>query len=137
MLTSIPLLVALSSTASPGVTVHIEGVRSASGTLRCLLHNRADAFPGNDELALAKGEAPAAVGSVLIHFDVSAAGDYAVSCFHDENGNRKLDFNFLHIPKEGLAASNDAKGHLGPPIFADAKFHYAGVELPLTVHITY
>ena len=31
----------------------------------------------------------------------------------------------------------DAKGRMGPPSFTDARFHYAGGELTLTVHIVY
>jgi len=42
-----------------------------------------------------------------------AAGTYAVSAFHDENSNGKLDRNFMGIPREGVGASNNAKGHLG------------------------
>lgn len=38
-------------------------------------------------------------------------GKYAVSVFHDENGNGTLDHNFLHFPAEPLGFSNDF--HLG------------------------
>jgi hypothetical protein len=41
--------------------------------------------------------------------------------FRCENSNGKLDTNFVGIPREGVGASNDAKGHFGPPKFdADA-----------------
>jgi len=43
-----------------------------------------------------------------------APGRYAVSVFHDENSNGKMDTNFIGIPREGVGASNNAKGHLGP-----------------------
>ncbi|WP_299127153.1 DUF2141 domain-containing protein [uncultured Winogradskyella sp.] len=49
-------------------------------------------------------------------------GNYAVSIFHDENDNGKMDTNFLGIPKEDYGCSNDATGFMGPPKWNDAKF---------------
>jgi uncharacterized protein (DUF2141 family) len=71
------------------------------------------------------------------NFTDIAAGDYAVSVFHDENSNGKLDRNFIGMPKEGVGASNDAKGHFGPPKFNDAQFTYSGGQKTLTIHIQY
>jgi len=50
-------------------------------------------------------------------------GKYAVSVFHDENSNGKLDTNFLGIPREGVGASNNAKGHFGPRNSARQRFN--------------
>jgi uncharacterized protein (DUF2141 family) len=55
-------------------------------------------------------------------FENVPAGTYAVSVYHDINDNNKLDSNFLGIPKEPYASSNDAKGFMGPPKYSDAKF---------------
>jgi len=49
-------------------------------------------------------------------------GTYAISMFHDENENNKMDTNFIGIPKEGYGCSNNAKGFMGPPKWEDAKF---------------
>ncbi len=49
-------------------------------------------------------------------------GEYAISVFHDENNNGKMDSNFMGIPKEAYGTSNDAKGFMGPPKYKDAKF---------------
>ena len=51
---------------------------------------------------------------------------YAISAFHDENDNEKLDTNFLGIPVESWCTSRDAKAYFGPPSFDDAKFRYTG-----------
>lgn len=55
-------------------------------------------------------------------FENLPKGIYALSSFHDENNNQKLDTNFFGIPKEPLGMSNNAKGFMGPPKFKDAKF---------------
>ena len=49
-------------------------------------------------------------------------GVYAISAFHDTNNNKKLDTNFLGIPKEPIGMSNDATGFMGAPKYKDAKF---------------
>lgn len=59
---------------------------------------------------------------VQIIFENVPVGTYAVSLYHDENENNKLDVNFLGIPKESYGTSNDAKGFMGPPKYNDAKF---------------
>lgn len=37
-------------------------------------------------------------------------GVYAISCYHDANGNAAFDMYFGMIPKESYACSNGAKG---------------------------
>ena len=49
-------------------------------------------------------------------------GSYAISTYHDENDNDKLDKNIVGIPKEAYGFSNDATGFMGPPKWEDAKF---------------
>jgi hypothetical protein len=51
---------------------------------------------------------------------------YAISVFHGENSNGKLDTNFLGMPRGGMGASNGAKGHFGPPKFVAAAFRFQG-----------
>jgi uncharacterized protein (DUF2141 family) len=41
---------------------------------------------------------------------------------HDENDNKKMDTNFIGIPKEDFGCSNNATGFMGPPKYEDAKF---------------
>jgi uncharacterized protein (DUF2141 family) len=49
-------------------------------------------------------------------------GEYALSIFYDSNDNGKLDTNFLGIPKEPIALSNNARAKFGPPKYKDAVF---------------
>lgn len=62
---------------------------------------------------------PAKEKSVLVYRNLSA-GQYAVSVFHDENGNGKLDANPAGIPIERYGFSRDAHGTMGAPAFTDA-----------------
>lgn len=60
--------------------------------------------------------------SCTVVFSDIPNGTYAVSMFHDENENGKIDTNFLGVPKEDYGCSNNAKGVMGPPKWEDAKF---------------
>jgi uncharacterized protein (DUF2141 family) len=125
---------AMRSTATSKVELRVRGIRSEQGVVLEALHDRAEGFPG--EGAIRFGKATVSGGKVEIAFDVPP-GEYAISCFHDENGNGKLDTNWLGIPKEGVCASNDATRTTGPPRFRDAKFDVADATVVQTVTLVY
>lgn len=54
---------------------------------------------------------------------------------HDENGNGKLDSNWLGIPSEPVGASNDARGQFGPPSFEDAAFELGPGDVTVTIRL--
>lgn len=66
------------------------------------------------------GEIKANTAKVV--FENIPDGEYAISLYHDENNNGKLDKGWFGIPKEGYGCSNDTKGNMGPPKYEDAKF---------------
>jgi uncharacterized protein (DUF2141 family) len=70
-------------------------------------------------------------------FSGIAPGTYAVSVFHDENSNGKLDINFIGIPREGVGASNNARGHFEPPGFDPAAFQFPRGRVDLKITFTY
>ena len=53
-------------------------------------------------------------------------GEYAISLFVDSNGNKKIDKNFLGIPKEQYGFSNNVMGRMSAPSFDQAKFVVTG-----------
>jgi uncharacterized protein (DUF2141 family) len=68
-----------------------------------------------------------------VTFKKVPAGTYAISLFHDENDNGKMDTNFLGIPKESYGCSNNAKGFMGPPKWEDAKFEVRNKTIIQTI----
>lgn len=75
-------------------------------------------------------------GTASVVFTDIPKGTYAVSVYHDENDNAKLDRNGFGMPTEGYGTSNDAKGFMGPPSFEDAKFTI-GNNAKATININY
>ena len=53
-------------------------------------------------------------------------GEYAITLFVDFNGNKKIDKNFLGIPKEPYGFSNNVIGNMSAPTFDQAKFVISG-----------
>ncbi len=50
------------------------------------------------------------------------SGKYAVRSYHDENNNKKMDTDFLGIPKESWGCSNNVRPPLSAPKFEDMIF---------------
>lgn len=101
------------------LTVNISGLNSDKGTLLIGVYNKKEDFLNKQF----KGEISKIENkkSVVI-FKNLPRGEYAVSFVHDENDNKKMDTNFLGIPKEDYGCSNNATGFMGPPKYEDAKF---------------
>ncbi len=65
---------------------------------------------------------PAEVGQVELCLPAPGPGTYAIGLYHDENGKKNLDRNFLGIPVEPLGVSNNPGFVFGPPSHADSAF---------------
>jgi len=120
-----------------GIRVSIGRLRSDKGQVVCALFSSAAAFPKNPDKAVATTKSNISHGQAVCEFSGVDPGRYAISVFHDENSNGKLDRNFMGIPREGVGASNNAAGHFGPPRFNDAAFQYPGGELDLPITVAY
>jgi uncharacterized protein (DUF2141 family) len=123
------------------VTVDVVGLHSGEGRVLVALYCGEEGFPGQIKKACASQVANAASAKgkrVRMVFEGVAAGEFAVSMFHDENSNSNLDRNFLGIPKEGWGTSRDAKANFGPPSYADARLPLkAGEHKQIVVHVQY
>jgi len=117
--------------------VVVNNLRNKTGQVGFFLFNSADAFPGHTEKALLSGFVKIVGNSVEYTFTNLAMGSYAVYVFHDEDNDRKLNTNFIGMPKEGIGVSNNAKGHFGPPKYNDAKFDFNKPEQTITISLTY
>jgi uncharacterized protein (DUF2141 family) len=119
---------ALGAAASPAyaeqVTVNLEGAESSEGSIVVCLWDRDAKFPNCEKgEPLERVVLPATATSAI--FENVVAGTYAVSMFHDANGNGKLDTNFLGIPRESVGLSNNPR-IMGPPRFKPSLFEVAG-----------
>jgi uncharacterized protein (DUF2141 family) len=126
----------VSDAASNAISVSVTGLRNDHGQVACTLFGSADGFPTKPEKAMARQFVKIAGSSASCVFDNLQPGSYALAVMHDENGNGKLDKNFIGMPTEGFGASRDARGTMGPPKWDDAVFPFAGgsVQIPVAIH---
>jgi uncharacterized protein (DUF2141 family) len=125
------------ATASGKLMVEVSGFRSDQGQLLLRLYDREDGFPKDGSKALRQVRQRIEGARALIALDGLPFGSYAIGCVHDENGNGKLDTNLLGIPREGVCASNDARGRMGPPSWKDARFEFKSDGATIHIHVTY
>ena len=113
------------------------GLRHHRGEVRMSIFAKKDGFPDHDELSLQWGRATIAGDSATFVFTPLPSGRYAVSVFHDENGDGSMQKDFLGRPSEGWGVSRDVKARFGPPSFAAAAFDAAGDTLTVRLHLRY
>jgi uncharacterized protein (DUF2141 family) len=123
------MVCSLLSQAQYRVEIVVTGVRDTTGVIMVALFAGSETFlkkPVVGKFARAEN------GRAVVVFEGQPAGEYAASVIHDANRNRKLDTNFLGMPREGFGFSNDAMGTFGPPSFEKARFN---VTEPISIHI--
>jgi acyl-CoA reductase-like NAD-dependent aldehyde dehydrogenase/uncharacterized protein (DUF2141 family) len=116
--------------ASDGsLSISVALPRNAHGEIAYLVFAAPDGFPTDRDKALRHNFVPVAqpdAGLQRIDVGPLPPGRYAISVYLDENGNRKLDKNWMGLPKEPVGVSNNpnpnAKNHFGPPRFQESAF---------------
>ena len=107
---------------SPMLGISFTNITEAKGCIYLGIFNcKADFL--KPEKACYKKIIPVSVAGAR-EFDCSglAAGTYAISCFHDLNGNGKLDTNLFGIPTEPYGFSNNARPKFRAPKWEEARF---------------
>jgi len=103
------------------LTINISGLESNKGKVLIALFNKKEQFL---KKRFKGGMTTITAKEATYVFEGIPKGEYAVSIFHDENDNDKMDTNFFGIPKEDYGCSNNARGFMGPPKYEDAKFQF-------------
>ncbi len=120
------------------IIVNMTGLRSQSGTvLVCLWRQQDKEFPICSKTSSMQYIAAEPSGSnATVTFQNIPSGDYAISAFHDENQNGRLDRGFMGRPEEGIGFSNMTQGVQGRPSFDRAKFAVSG-EKTISISLVY
>ncbi len=118
------------------INIEVQNLKNITGKVSIGLYNKSENFPIISKVY--KGVHLDIDSDTLFYtFKKIPDGIYAVSVFHDENSNSKLDKNFLGIPKEGYGFSNNAKATLLVPSFNDAKFKISTQTVNLNIKMEY
>ena len=106
------------------IVVSIKGLRNiGQGELLVMLYQKTDRIEMDPKKAFKLMRVPVEAAELKVSFQDIPFGEYAVGYFHDMDGNKKLKSNWIGIPREDLAVSNNARGGpLGGPKWEEAKF---------------
>ena len=106
------------------LTVVVDGINHQKGEICMGVYSSHKGFPFNTN-AVVKSACVESTGGTLTHvFSGLKPGNYAVAVMDDQNGDRKLNKDFLGIPKEGFGISQNPTVSIvtGTPKFHDASF---------------
>ena len=134
---SLLVVVAQAAERTGTITVTVKKLRNSNGKVGALLFSSADGFPKKTKKAFRMVSAPIQKKRAKLVFENVPYGAYAIACVHDENGNGKIDYNVMGLPKEGYGFSKDAMGMFGPPNFEAAKITLDSPSLSLRIKVNY
>jgi uncharacterized protein (DUF2141 family) len=115
---ALPVCLAAAASVAGDLTIEVSGITPDRGKVYVAVYDRPDTFPSGRQRVNQVLESRDR--HLTVQFNNLPPGQYAVAAFQDFNGNGKLDKNFLGIPKEPYGFSQEARGSMGPPPFAEA-----------------
>lgn len=115
------------------ISLEVLNTESNDGQLIVYLHNNPKDYPKNKDKAFKVIKTKITNNKATIKFDNIPYGKYAIAVHHDENGDGKVDKNFVGMPSEDFAASNNATGFMGPPSFEDASFELNKTSISIKI----
>lgn len=110
----------------PTIVVQISNLKTDSGEVRCALFRDPAGFPREPERAFVRVVGKIERRNATCTFSGIATGRIAITAFHDENNNGKVDLRFGLIPKEGIGWSRNPRVNLRAPTFEEAVMPYDG-----------
>jgi len=115
------------------LTVQITGFEEVTGFARMEIFNSEDGFPRDTNRSVYSASEPVNSDPVTFTIESLQPGIYAITVYHDEDGDGELDMSFYGPPSEKVGTSNDARGRMGPPSFEDACFTLASEPFEMII----
>lgn len=110
------------NSAEHSLTVEINNVSTNKGKLYLAFWDSKANFLDQNNTTLVK-VAEGDTKTVKVTLPTVKKGWWAMAIMQDENGNKKMDYNFLGIPKENFGFSNNPKIFMSEPSFDECKFY--------------
>jgi len=105
------------------LTVEVSGLKDATGNVYIAVYDSDSTWLSDTTVLSKKVVISEALDGELVRTELQLPlGEYALSVFYDKDDDGELDTNFIGMPKEPIALSNNAVAKFGPPKYADAVF---------------
>ena len=118
------------------IEVVISGIRQVQGSILASIFNAEEGFPEDSGKSFISKTVEVTGESQTLFFRDIPIGKYAIAVVHDQNNNGIFDKNFLGIPREGYAVSNNIKG-LSAPKFSETSFELDSKEKVLKLNLIF
>ncbi len=119
------------------ITAQLSHFKNNSGQVLIALFRSGNGFPEKFNKAAKRGKTKIKGRKATYKFNNITPGAWAIAVVHDENGNGKMDTNFLGIPKEGYGASRNPRPTVGAPSFKSAKFTVKAGDRAIKIRMVY
>ena len=103
------------------VTVVVSSLVSTTAAVRLYFYNTREGFLKSGKWVFSKSVKPQGKSEFTLPVDLPK-GEWAVAITQDLNNNDKIDKNFLGIPTEPYAFSNNVRPTIAAPGFDECKF---------------
>lgn len=118
------------------VIIEVEAIQNSKGTIRLGVYNKKENLW--EEAGVIKNvEGKINQNTCTLTVYNLPYGEYAFAMLHDENGNKKMDYNWLGIPEEGFGFSNNPKVSLSAPSFEETKFRLDAPQKVIKMKMKY
>lgn len=114
------------------ITVIVENLDSNEGTVLFGLYTEINFMKAKPKINL---KSEIVNGTAKITFEGITPGIYAISSFHDKNGNGQMDFEPTGKPLEPFGVSNNKISN-GKPQWSDSKFEVSGTPLHFNIKLS-
>ena len=119
------------------IKVTVEKVRNSKGLITAVLYDDNPKTFLKSGARLDRIRVEAREGQTELCLNAPAAGRYSVALYHDENGNKELDQDFLGIPVEGYGFSQNPGFRFGKPEVEETLFSIETDPVTLRISILY
>lgn len=104
------------------------------GNLLVYMYDKPETFPRQKDKVYRLEIFPCKENLQTISIENIRFNEYAIIVVHDQNGNKKMDRNWLGLPAENYALSGNPKFHMGPPVFDEVRFSFNTNNQVLQLH---
>ena len=111
--------------STEAVTVTVSALVSTTSTVKLFFYNTRAGFLKRGQWAFVKAVKPEGKSQFSLPVELPR-GDWAVAITQDLNNNDKIDKNFIGIPTEPYAFSNNVRPTVAAPDFNECKFKVDG-----------
>lgn len=125
------------TTTPAKIQVTVEKVRSSNGLITAVLYDDNPKTFLKEGARLDRIRVDALEGETVLCLEAPAAGRYSVTLYHDENGNKKFDQDFIGVPTEGYGFSRNPGFRLGKPDVEETLFSLDGEPVSLRISLLY